>query len=91
MSRIGEGSNSSVFKVKRIKDDSIYALKKVKLEKMTSKEIQNSINEVRFLASIRHPNVISYKEAFFDPNSRSLWYRAQYLASLWSMRMGETS
>jgi NIMA (never in mitosis gene a)-related kinase 1/4/5 len=91
MSRIGEGSNSSVFKVKRIKDDSIYALKKVKLEKMTSKEIQNSINEVRFLASIRHPNVISYKEAFFDPNSHSLWYRTQYPASLWSTRMGETS
>ena len=73
MSRIGEGSNSAVFKVKRIKDDSIYALKKVKFDNMTQKEIQNSINEVRFLASIRHPNVIAYKEAFFDTNSHSLW------------------
>lgn len=73
LSRIGDGSNSSVFKVKRIKDESIYALKKVRLEEMSQKEIQNAINEVRFLASIRNPNVIAYKEAFFDINSRCLW------------------
>ena len=33
---------------------------------MNEKDKENAINEVRILASIRHPNVISYREAFFD-------------------------
>jgi len=30
------------------------------------KERQNALNEVRILASIQHPNVIAYKEAFLE-------------------------
>ena len=63
-----------MYKVKRIEDNHIYALKKVQLIPMPSKEIQNAINEVRILASIRHPNVIGYKEAFFDNGTKALWY-----------------
>lgn len=62
-----------MFKVKRKEDDSIYALKKVKLQNLTAKEKDNAINEVRILASIKHPNVIQYKDAFIDENSKSLW------------------
>jgi NIMA (never in mitosis gene a)-related kinase 1/4/5 len=36
-------------------------------------EIDNALNEVRILASIEHPNVIGYKEAFIDRNDNSLW------------------
>lgn len=54
-------------------DNCIYALKKVQLDNLSPKEIQNAINEVRFLASLRNPNVIAYKEAFYDSSSRSLW------------------
>lgn len=32
------------------------------------------MNEVRILASIKHPNIISYREAFIDIPSNSLWY-----------------
>jgi NIMA (never in mitosis gene a)-related kinase 1/4/5 len=63
-----------VYRVRRIQDSKIYALKKVVIDHLSQKQIQNAINEVRFLASIRHPNVVSYKEAFYDPNSRSIWY-----------------
>lgn len=59
--KIGEGTYSTVYKVKRIVDDHIYALKQVKLEDLSTKEIQNAINEVRFMASIRHPNIVCYK------------------------------
>jgi NIMA (never in mitosis gene a)-related kinase 1/4/5 len=38
------------------------------------KEMQNAINEVRIIASIKHPCVSSYKEAFTDESSHSLWY-----------------
>jgi NIMA (never in mitosis gene a)-related kinase len=38
----------------------------VKLGKLAEKEKENALNEVRILASIDHPNIIAYKEAFFD-------------------------
>ena len=44
----------------------------VKLAKLSEKEKDNAINEVRILASIQHPNVAGYKEAFFDENSATL-------------------
>jgi NIMA (never in mitosis gene a)-related kinase len=62
-----------VYKVERLSDGEMYALKKVKMEQLTDKEKENALNEVRFLASIKHQNVISYKEAFFDEASSALW------------------
>jgi len=49
-------------------------LKKVRLGKLTDKEKENALNEVRILASIRQANVIGYKEAFVDEKSASVWY-----------------
>jgi NIMA (never in mitosis gene a)-related kinase 1/4/5 len=37
--------------------------------KLSAKEKENALNEVRILASINHPNIASYKEAFFDDSS----------------------
>ena len=65
ISKLGEGAYSTVYKVKRVVDNNIYALKKVKLLNLSEKEKQNSLNEVRLLASIKSNFVISYKEAFF--------------------------
>ena len=48
-------------------------MKKVKLDSLSEKERENAINEVRILASINHPNVIQYKEAFVDEKTKSLW------------------
>ena len=72
LSKVGEGAYSLVFQVKRLSDQKLYALKKVKLNKLKEKEKRNALNEVRFLASINHSNVISYKEAFFDDESQCL-------------------
>jgi NIMA (never in mitosis gene a)-related kinase len=44
LSKIGDGKSSNLFKVKRIIDNGIYALKKVKLEDLSNKEIQSAIN-----------------------------------------------
>jgi NIMA (never in mitosis gene a)-related kinase len=68
----GEGAYSSVYKVERLADHQPYALKKVKLGNLSEKELENAINEVRILASITNPHIISYKEAFVE--SKSLWY-----------------
>lgn len=47
-------------------------MKKVKMGKLTEREKQNALNEVRILASIQHPNIIGYKEAFFEEATSSL-------------------
>ena len=69
---IGKGSFGSVYLVRRRQDNKIYALKTVILEKLNKKEQENSVNEVRILASINHPNVIGYKEAFWDDEKSAL-------------------
>jgi len=69
---LGKGSFGSVYLVRRRQDNKIYALKTVILEKLNKKEQENSVNEVRILASVNHPNVIGYKEAFWDDEKSSL-------------------
>ena len=72
ISKLGEGTYSTVFKVKRNIDNQIYALKKVKLLNLSEKEKENSLNEVRILASVKSNFVVSYKEAFFDEKDNTL-------------------
>ena len=69
---IGKGSFGSVYLVTRKEDQKIYALKSVIMEKLNKKEQENSVNEVRILASIQNPFVIGYKEAFWDDNNNTL-------------------
>ncbi|KAF4750122.1 hypothetical protein FOZ62_006799 [Perkinsus olseni] len=75
---LGEGAYSSVYKVLRKSDRKVYALKKVKLPSLSEKERQNSLNEVRLLASIKHESVIAYKEAFFDDRAHQLCIVTEY-------------
>ena len=69
---LGKGSFGSVYIVKRKENQKIYAMKCVRLTNLGEKEKQNSFNEVRLLASLSHPNIIGYKEAFFDEKSSTL-------------------
>jgi len=66
LKELGSGTFSKVYQVKRIADNEIYAMKKVKLANLSRKEKENALNEIRILASVNHKNVIAYKEAFFD-------------------------
>lgn len=42
--------------------------------KLSDKEKENALNEVRILASIHHKSICAYNEAFIDEPSESLWY-----------------
>lgn len=42
------------------------------MSKLSQKEKDNAINEVRILASINNPNVAGYKEAFFEESTSTL-------------------
>jgi len=78
LSKLGEGAYSNVYKVQRISDGQIYALKRVKLGNLSDKEKENALNEVRILASIQSTYIVSYKEAFFDDNSLALYIVMEY-------------
>ncbi|CAD8180687.1 unnamed protein product [Paramecium octaurelia] len=78
LQELGEGAYSRVFKIKRIADQQEYALKKVNLQSLSDKEKQNALNEVRILASVRHANVIQYKEAFLEEQSQALCIVMEY-------------
>ena len=69
---LGKGAFGSVSIVKRKEDQQIYAMKRVKIINLGKKEKDNSFNEVRILASLRHKNIIGYKEAFYDEKSSTL-------------------
>ena len=73
LGKLGEGAYSSVYKVKRLTDAKEYALKKVRMISLSDKEKENALNEVRILASISNTFIISYKQAFIDEASQSLW------------------
>ena len=68
ISKLGTGSYSYVYKVRRRSDNTIYAMKKVKLYMQDDNERKNSLNEVRILASMNEKYVIKYKEAFYEYN-----------------------
>ena len=44
VAKLGEGAYSSVYKVKRLIDEAVYALKKVKLINLSNREIHNAVN-----------------------------------------------
>lgn len=79
--RIGTGAFSVVYKAQRISDGMLYAIKKVQIQKLNEKEKENALDEIRILASVKHPNVISYKEAFFDKNDQCLCLIMEYANS----------
>lgn len=43
----------------------------MKAVKMTDRELANSLNEIRILASLNNPYIIGYKEAFYDSSLKS--------------------
>ena len=69
---LGQGAFSTVYLVTRKKDKKQYALKIIKMEKLSKIEQENSVNEIRILSSIMHPNIIAYKESFWNWKNKTL-------------------
>ena len=75
---IGKGSFSNVFLVMKKENNKEYALKKVNLSNMSTKERENALKEVNFLAEIKDSNVIGYEESFYDNNMNILYLVMEY-------------
>jgi len=64
--------------VKRKSDSCLYALKKVQMLNLNKSERENALNEIRLMASIKHPNIIEYKESFIDETTQTLCLVMEY-------------
>lgn len=63
---VGKGTYGSVWLVKRKSTGKIYALKEVDMKDKKQVEREESVNEIRILASIHHPNIIRYRDSFIE-------------------------
>ena len=45
---------------------------------MPPKDRVNALNEIRILASVSGPNIVEYKEAFYDEESNCLFIVMEY-------------
>lgn len=72
LKQVGKGAYGLVYKVRRKSDKSIYALKTIDISKMDKKSLTNTLNEIRILCSINHPNIVGYKEAFIENDGHDL-------------------
>ncbi|KAI3427061.1 hypothetical protein D9Q98_007001 [Chlorella vulgaris] len=64
--QLGRGSFATVYEVERLADGKRYALKKFDLAALSQLDRVAVVGEIRLLASLRHPNIISFYEAFCD-------------------------
>ena len=69
---LGRDVSGSFSLVKKLKDNTLYRMKKVELGSLSKKEKENSFKEVKSFVSLEHKNIIEYKEAFFDKKSNTL-------------------
>ena len=47
-------------------------MKQVKISSLSQKERENAVNEIRILASLQHPNIVGYYEAFYESTTKTM-------------------
>eukprot|EP00887_Chlorella_sp_A99_P001291 scaffold14.g1291.t1 len=63
---LGRGSYSRVYKVQRLSDGQLYALKLTETQSLSFEDQQLMLEEIRLLSALKHPNIVRYHEAFVD-------------------------
>jgi NIMA (never in mitosis gene a)-related kinase len=61
--QLGQGSYGTVYKVRRQSDGKNYALKTVDLSALNQRQREDSVNEIRIMASVTSPFIIGFHEA----------------------------
>lgn len=63
---IGQGMFSIVYKVREKLSGEFYAMKKIEYDRLKPKEKDYAKAEIRILKKISHPNIIKFKDSFFE-------------------------
>jgi len=64
------GSYGSVYKAFTKDTKELCAIKTIQISQNDRKNIENTLNEIRILASIEHENIVSYKAAFLEGTNK---------------------
>lgn len=75
---LGSGSFGQVRLVRCRESQQLYALKSVSLGRLSQKEKDGALNEVRLLASFDIPSVIKYEGSFYSEPTQELCLVMEY-------------
>ncbi len=73
---IGKGSYGTVYKASKIDNNTTFAIKKIKIDKLNHCEKKYVINEIKILASHNSDNLLTYFGVF--PNDYSIYIVTEY-------------
>ena len=62
-------------------DNKIYVIKTIDIRGMSRQEQQETVNEVKILASFQHPSVIKYYDSFITTKDQKLYIVMEYASN----------
>ena len=60
------GAFGQVYLARHKQEKKLYAIKKVKTREMSEKDRKATMQEVKLLQKLSHPNIVAYKDSFID-------------------------
>ena len=66
LGNIGQGMSGKVYKARHKQENRFYAIKKLNFNEINEKERIAIQDEVNLLKQLKHPNIVTYKDSFFD-------------------------
>lgn len=66
---VGRGSHGLVSLCRNLKDNRLVIIKEVHVEHLTEQEKESTLNEVKVLSRLNHPNIIAYYDNFIHDSS----------------------
>ena len=79
ISTISNTLQDSLKLVKLKEDGQLYTIKSVRVDENSEKEKELFFNELRILVPLTHKNIIMYKEAFYDKETKTLNMVIEYI------------
>ena len=81
--KLGEGAFGQVFKVRSKLNNEIYAMKKMNLGELRSREngekfVEKAMNETTFLLNLSHPHVLKYYTHFNSLDNNFIYILTEY-------------
>jgi len=73
---IGRGAYGTAVLYRKKDDDSLVVLKEISMLDLSAAERQSSMNEVKVLSMLSHPNIVSYFDSFDEDGT--LWIEMEY-------------